>query len=637
MLSILDVGSPESYHLQQLCSLLRRTLGNRVKAFALIASPETSRPLSQAHASRPLSSLHIGLVLDTLNAFRLVEHGPPASEAPTPVTLAFRALWGPKAELRRFKDGRITESVVWDVRNSDERIHIPARIVMHVLSHHFGVKESSVRECYSQFDAVLRLPESISGILQAAGAPVGFKAALAAFDGLIKDIKSLDEELPLALLNVSPINPHLRYTSIFAPTPLPPRLISSIPSSARYLPSFEVILQFERSAQWPDDLVAIQATKLAFFERIASSLMAKIPGLRADVIIGDGHLKSDIVDQAYLQIVTSDGWAFSARIWHDREATLLQEQAREKSRFMRKLPGYKSDEENALQRKRAVEALDVYTRRFIHSPRHHRAIASLCHHFPAYPGTVRLVKRWMSAHWLLGSHISEEAVELICAAIFLNGARSAIVGEDHDRPGTPGTKEVGFTRVIAFLKEWKWEEGELFVPVYEDDGSVEGEVAPGKVRAGSVTGVWTLATKEDPAGHMWSSHGPNALVARRVRALASATLDAIHGSLFAEGAVRVSVNFAILLHQKVGVTDALLFSSTKQSLFIHPLNHYDMLIHIEPSAISRHHQSISVNSTLLNPFASRKYANIPNGASEERNTAWPGFDPVAMFYNDLKV
>ena len=46
-------------------------------------------------------------------------------------------------------------------------------------------------------------------------------------------------------------------------------------------------------------------------------------GLKANVVVGDGLQESEIIDRAYLEILTSEGWAFSARIWHDREATLF--------------------------------------------------------------------------------------------------------------------------------------------------------------------------------------------------------------------------------------------------------------------------------------------------------------------------
>ena len=63
----------------------------------------------------------VGLILDTEHAFRLVDHGPAADNTDSEAARQFRDLWGDKAELRRFKDGSITESVVWEVKNADER------------------------------------------------------------------------------------------------------------------------------------------------------------------------------------------------------------------------------------------------------------------------------------------------------------------------------------------------------------------------------------------------------------------------------------------------------------------------------------------------------------------------------------
>jgi len=85
----------------------------------------------------------------------------------------------------------------------------------------------------------------------------------------------------------------------------------------------EVIVEFEKSARWPDELVAIQKMKLAFFERMATALMSKSEGTTAQVVLGDGFGRPEIQDQAWLEVVTPEGWAFAVRIWHDREATLL--------------------------------------------------------------------------------------------------------------------------------------------------------------------------------------------------------------------------------------------------------------------------------------------------------------------------
>ena len=51
--------------------------------------------------------------------------------------------------------------------------------------------------------------------------------------------------------------------------------------------------------------------------------MAAVKGLHATIVLRDQGQQSNIQDEAALDIVTPEGWGFRARIWHDREATLL--------------------------------------------------------------------------------------------------------------------------------------------------------------------------------------------------------------------------------------------------------------------------------------------------------------------------
>lgn len=260
--------------------------------------------------------------------------------------------------------------------------------------------------------------------------------------------------------------------------------------------------------------------------------MSAIPTLKATVVIGDGSTRSEIIDQAQLEIVTEQGWAFSARIWHDREATLLDKIINDKSRLAntKQKTGPESSA-YAKERQEALEAREIYTRRFIHAPRHHRAIASLCHHFSAYAGTVRLVKRWLASHWLLQGHISEEVIEIICARFFVGDGKSLGIDAgslDHNA-SVPGSKERGFASVVEFLKNWKYEEG-LFVPLYGSTETTELlDMAAVAVIAGSKAGVWTVSTEGDKEGHAWTAQGPEPIAALRVRALAKATWEHLQG------------------------------------------------------------------------------------------------------------
>ena len=506
----MENGSFPSAQLASLSTRLRDALGSRVKALSILHRSTQQRALSEALPTTP-STVFIGLILDQEHAFRLVDHGPVAAEVPSRTTEAFRELWGNKAELRRFQDGSITESVVWQVRDSDERAHIPAMIVRHILDLHFGIRGDAVSSWQSGFNALLRLPPSIASQYRASG----FKAALTAFQKVTSSIKTISKELPLAVVNISPVAPELRYTSVFVPVSVPARA-ATLPVCSRYVPLISLNLEFEKSARWPDDLVAIQKMKMAFMDRIAQALTDAMPGLLARVAIVSPTGVPHTTDQAQLEITTPDGWAFALCIWHDREATLLD-------RILHSPTAYSPhDLENARIARRS------YTRRFIAAPRHHRAVAALHHQFTAFGGTVRLVKRWLAAHWLLRLHVSEEVVEIICAAVF------AGVGSER----APSTRERGFSCVIRLLRDWDGSEG-MTVPLYA--ASDTGPDVYSSSVAGA-KGVWSLKTEADPDGFMWTLDGPDVVAARRVRALAQATHAYLRG--MESGVLEVSVSFS---------------------------------------------------------------------------------------------
>ncbi|KAG6807504.1 hypothetical protein H0H92_007256, partial [Tricholoma furcatifolium] len=562
----------------------------------------------------------------------------------------FRNFWGPKAELRRFQDGRITESVVWEVKTADERAHIPSLIVRYILQRHLSITgEEAVQTWKTPYDALLRLPTSVSEKYLAAGVSAGFKGALSAFDTLVKQIKALTDPsgpntesvLPLSILTISPTSPSLRYTSVFTPVPVPGTLTPLLPPTARYQAPIRAVIEFERSSRWPDDLRAIQSMKLAFFERLAGGLMASSDkegeGVLARVVTGAGGPSSEIIDQSFVEIITPSGWAFHLSIYNPHECTLLDRIISEYTKPLPPVLRAQRNAQNADGKKTreyhlAIEAKEHHDKTFVHAPTHHRAITSLCHSYPAFSGTVRLVKRWLAAHWLLGGHVSEEAAELICAGVFVGGGRvgAAGIGGGQDGAsegaggaggaGVPGSKERGFAEVIRFLKEWKWEEG-LFVPLYSSDSTLPGSsseqdtakastATPTSTAAGAGAGVWCLTTTLDPSGRMWTANGPDVVVAHRVGALASATWECLSG---VEG----------------GSVDV-------KAMFIHPTSDYDFIVRLDAGLLPRYMHNVSVDPEVLEPRRARgKYANLPGDDAESVGSR-PGFDPARLLFSDLQ-
>ncbi|KAF7977526.1 hypothetical protein HWV62_3290 [Athelia sp. TMB] len=603
--SILEAGSAPNALLAQLAAVLRDGLGDRTHAVTLLQPSQPSRSAVSeppVHSMLP-ATLHIGLIYDTAHSSRLVDHGP-AADDPDPTKAAqFRDFWGDKAELRRFKDGRIVESVVWDVKDEGERAAVPVAVVEHLLARHFGVRVEGggVVSWGKEWDAVVRVPEAVARVHQGEkGVTGGFKGAMASFDALVKALKTLDDDLPLSLVSISPASPYLRYTSAFAPLPLSERLASALPVCWGYLAPMEIVLEFEKSARWPDELRAVQKIKMAFCERVAEALMGAVDGLRASVVVGAvGHGivgKEGIQDEVRLEIITRDGWAFSARIWHDREATLLDRIVEPKPKALQK-----PEDLSGEQRQEALDAKELYSRLFVHAPRHHRAIASLCHRFPSFAGTVRLVKRWLAAHWLLHGCVSEEAVELLCAAVFVRDGKLPVEGDETVNPaGVPGSKERGFACVVEFLADWRWEDG-VAVPLSG------GQLSNPKTlpTSNGKRGVWRIFTEDDEAGRVWTASGPDLMAAHRIRAIAKATFGHMNG--IQSGGFNV------------------------KALFMHPTQDYDFVIKLDPAVLPRYFQNVAAAPEMWSQKG--KYSNLHVQKGDAKQLV--GFDPAQFLFDDL--
>lgn len=502
-------------------AILRRGLSDRIRLLSVRASSETT--------------LKVGLIYDPSNATRVLDVGP--SSTKTEETNAFRALWGDQAELRRFKDGSISESVVWSITRPEEATLIPSRIVAYLLQRHFGLQSDAITISTSDIEwpAIVQTPATARDAICIAGSErLGFRPMMDAYDDLYKLLKSIDDELPLAILSVQPASEFLRYSSTFVPHPVDLNRYPSSPDCLKYLPTAEIIIQFESSPRWPDDLAAIQKVKLAMFEKIARVIMAQRKGTKVGIVFDSS--RNEMEDRAALEIITIGGIAFKARIYHEREKALLERIIEgETQTFGTALP--------QPPRRLAVPALELHIRQFVHLPQHHGALAPLHHRYPSYSSATRLLKRWFAAH-MLSSLIPAEAVELIMAKVYLE-------------PGSlsqPSSAVTGFIRAIDLLSSWDWRREPLFVPVLSlntGDGSRrirfpedQRREATSHFEAGHKADVdgkhagWTVFTESDLEGRRWT-RGITPLIAGRVRVLARATSESLKAST---GQINVKVS-----------------------------------------------------------------------------------------------
>lgn len=167
--------------------------------------------------SDALQQLHLGIILNPDNAYEILDKGP---ESIDESASKFRTFWGEKAQLRRFQDGSITESVVWASANDDlaKKRMIVRSIVLYLLQHHYQLEEKDFEYIAGEFDLVYTLTKSFKvdkinpkfNIQQDTNAEALALHVIREFDDLTRKLNAL-KDLPLEIVSISGISPVLRY------------------------------------------------------------------------------------------------------------------------------------------------------------------------------------------------------------------------------------------------------------------------------------------------------------------------------------------------------------------------------------------------------------------------------------------
>lgn len=443
-------------------------------------------------------SILVNFATDPANSNRTVDHGPAAENKQE--AAVFRRFWGEKSELRRFKDGSITESIVWSSKDA-----VLEQIVRYIIQHHKIVQTADELK----FTGDAFAPLISAGRIQGASGVAPFLPIMNAFATMEKDIRAL-EDLPLQLRSIRAADAQLRYASVEPPT-------------AGHTPA-SVVLQFEGSGRWPDDLCAIQRTKIAFLLRIADVLTESDSEYVSRV--GLENPSQPAQNQAFLDVTSAAGYTFRIRIYHDREVTLFERQLRDKTL-------------DAPSCESAAASLALYKREFVQAPLHSQVLQTLCTRFPALSPSIRLTKRWFASH-LLTPHFSAELIELLVIRTFLQPYPWAV----------PSTSTTGFLRTLAWLGRWDWRHEPLIVDFsstfsanpadLEDANQQKGMKASDLERLQTRFEAWRridpamnrvvlfAATNLDEEGTTWTDKAqPEKVVAARLTALAKAASQAV--------------------------------------------------------------------------------------------------------------
>jgi U3 small nucleolar RNA-associated protein 22 len=534
---------------------LKEGLTDRIKSINIQEAEVPSWPVKSAEPALEEESSLVSVVFDPGNIDRLVDHGPAAEEKKK--AAQFQKFWGEKAELRRFKDGSILESLVWSPGSG---YGVFQQIVTYLLKRHFGSDAGN--------DLQFNGEEFEKFLPGTSSSTKNFDALKQSFNVFEKQIRDL-EGLPLQLRQLSAASSQLRYSSIESP--------SGSSRQPQKQPA-DVLIQFEGSGRWPDDIVAIQRTKIAFLLKIGALLQEVDDTITSRV--GLENEERPLENCSFLDVIYESGAAFRLRIHNDREQTLLERQVKDKS----------TDQHS---REAAVSALSIYKRSFVQIPLLTQSIATHCTRFPLLSPTIRLVKMWFDRH-MLSPHVSEELIELLVARVFLQPYPWR----------APSSVMTGFLRTLLFISRWDWRSVPLIVDftgtmTSNDVDAVNTRLeAWRKIDPSMSRTVLFAASNHDTTGTAFTDAGPSKMVAARMTALARSACK--------------------LVKDKGHDLDY-------RSLFAGSTADYDFVIHISPKFTGDSRQKQSDQS---------KFKNLV--IQSEVNKELVGYNPVQTYLEELK-
>lgn len=361
---------------------------------------ESSWRVSTSRPEYESVNLQIMINLDKEEFQNTMILGPPANTAEAQ---AFRGFWGSLSELRKFKDGRILETVSLNTSNPN------LDICQKILGLHFPdlphVSDWNTSNQDYAFGAAHTQKQ---------------QTVAAEFDEFARLARDL-ENLPLRITSISSTH------SVFS-------------SCALHIPQqIHASISFESSARWPDNLEAIQRTKIAFLLALREPF-SSVSGVESVGVCLENQesavcsdINASILNIGKLEVRMISGIRYLLRIHLDREKTLL-------TTFLNS-PASKSQ---PAFRQQYQTALNTYTEMYEVEERHAQMMRSYKSQYIALPQASILLKQWFEAH-LLTSHFSDRVIDLLALSTFVNNEESIRVSPIS-----------ALFCIMRYLASWDW-------------------------------------------------------------------------------------------------------------------------------------------------------------------------------------
>jgi U3 small nucleolar RNA-associated protein 22 len=191
------------------------------------------------------------------------------------------------------KEGSLIEAVTWEI-SPGKNHQIPQFEISYLLHKHFRISNDEMKFIGDQLDPLIQRNTNKSSLQLNLD-------LIEEYDRLVDKLQQLTT-VPLAIENIHRNHPSLSYLSAIIPEahPLLGRKLAKQSSISLYAEPINLLLEFEESRRWPDNVEAIRALKTAFYVRISHELKSS------------HHLES-VLSRDHLDVISS-GFVFRIKI-----------------------------------------------------------------------------------------------------------------------------------------------------------------------------------------------------------------------------------------------------------------------------------------------------------------------------------
>lgn len=621
----------ENFICNKVSNIVKIALEDRIKAFevALVNNRSTFPVTKRKVAAVPnFTSIQIKLLINPAECEKLVTKGPENTEELTNEANEFKIFWGKKASLRRFKDGSIANCCVWSTSAIES---VVSSILSYVLRLHLTEDCKLINNSTSQFQQLLPLPNLPASSKTSVLNLSSYYNLKKSFDDLYKIMFEL--KLPLSIKSLLPIGSAFRYTSLCQPVPY-----------AYSNPDFlqDVVIEFETSTKWPDEITSLEKAKAAFLLKIQESITQTHSEYKC-YFTRDESIPYNL-EIVTLNILTPEGYGFKFRVLTERDEVM----------YLRAINNARKELRPELEK-----TFLKFTAKYQAAIRHTRTLENISHSYPFYSPVVRLFKKWLDSHLLYG-HLSEELIELIAIKPFVE-----------PRPFTmPGSVENGFLKILLFLANWNWREDPLILDLVKPDEFGDQETSIGasdldssvlkrlsekltfaqfktiqnnfqQLRKEDPQGLHTqffVASKNDPSGILYSTGVPLP-IATRLTALAKVAINLIqsHGlnkqtiELLFTPALKdydfvIKLKIPVPLKLSSGIVNANEFKNLNEQLTEFPKDLDTMSTKMDPTYQLVKYLNMKYKNSII--FSNHRHIGVTGGKNGDKNVITGLIKPI---------